>query len=175
MLRFTVIPLDKGSALVVASPRGLVHLFITRLGAAAANDRVRRLFPAAVHDPKLLPGLRQQLRQYFAGREATFDVPLDLACLTEFQRQVLTACAKIPYGQVLTYSQLARRVRRPRAARAVGNALARNPVPIVIPCHRVIAGDGSLGGYSAEQGVPLKRRLLDMELNPRFFKPRLNG
>src|SRR4249919_1425496 len=107
MLRYTIISLDKGSALVVASPRGLVHLSISRLGVIAAKDRVRRLFPDAVHDPKGLPGFRQQLRQYFAGRQPIFDVPLDLASLTEFQRQVLAACAKIPYGQVLTYSQLA--------------------------------------------------------------------
>ncbi len=117
----------------------------------------------ARHDPRLFPHLQKQLRDYFDGRSVEFDVPVDFSPLSPFQRKVLSACAEIGYGRTMTYGQLARRIGSPHAARAVGGALARNPIPLVIPCHRVIAGDGSLGGFSAPQGVTLKRRLLDLE------------
>jgi methylated-DNA-[protein]-cysteine S-methyltransferase len=87
--------------------------------------------------------------------------------LTEFQKDVLKACRRIPPGRTLTYGQLAEKLGHPRAARAVGNALARNPVPLVVPCHRVVAGGGKFGGFSAEAGVPLKKRLLALEAGGR--------
>ena len=86
-----------------------------------------------------------------------------LAKLTPFQRSVLLECARIPRGQTVTYAQLARRIGKPRAARAVGNALAINPLAPLIPCHRVVKGDGSLGGYSAKGGKKAKKKLLARE------------
>jgi len=104
-----------------------------------------------------------QLREYFAGRRVRFRLRVDLSQLTPFQRQVLDAARRIVPGQVLTYHEVAQRLGRPRSSRPVGQALARNPIPIVIPCHRVIASDGSLGGYSGGSGLRDKRWLLKLE------------
>ncbi len=100
-----------------------------------------------------------QLEEYFAGERTVFDVPIELDG-TEFQKQVWAELSRIPYGQTITYGDLARRVARPRAPRAVGQANGRNPVPVIVPCHRVVAGDG-IGGYGG--GLPLKRALLAIE------------
>jgi methylated-DNA-[protein]-cysteine S-methyltransferase len=104
-----------------------------------------------------------QILDYLDGGRVEFDLPVDLEPLTEFQREVLDATAQIPRGQVTTYGEIARRIGRPRAARAVGQALGKNPVPIVIPCHRVISGDGTLGGYSGGGGLQSKTHLLRLE------------
>jgi methylated-DNA-[protein]-cysteine S-methyltransferase len=105
----------------------------------------------------------EQLREYLAGTREDFDLPLDPAG-TAFQREVWFALAKIPYGQTESYRWLAERVGRPTATRAVGATNGRNPIPIVLPCHRVIGSDGSLTGYGG--GLPLKRALLDLEHRP---------
>lgn len=105
----------------------------------------------------------QQVAEYLEGARRQFELPLDLAGLTSFQRLVLETVAQVPPGQVVSYGELARRIGKPRGARAVGQALGRNPVPIVIPCHRVLAGDGSMGGYSGGGGVQTKRSLLLLE------------
>ncbi len=104
-----------------------------------------------------------QIQDYLDGGREQFDLPVDLEALTEFQRVVLDATAQIPRGQVTSYGEIARRIGRPQAARAVGQALGKNPVPIVIPCHRVIAGDGRLGGYSGGGGLQSKTHLLRLE------------
>jgi methylated-DNA-[protein]-cysteine S-methyltransferase len=103
-----------------------------------------------------------ELDQYFAGRRRTFDVSIDLSGMTDFQRRVLTATARVPYGELTTYRQVARGAGNEQASRAAGAAVGSNPVPIVVPCHRVVATDGSLGGYSG--GLAAKRRLLALEL-----------
>jgi methylated-DNA-[protein]-cysteine S-methyltransferase len=101
--------------------------------------------------------------EYLSGRRTAFDVPVDLSRMTAFQQEVLAAACQIPRGQVRTYSDLARQIGRPKAARAVGQALGSNPVPIVVPCHRVLAADGSLRGYSGGGGIATKARLLRLE------------
>lgn len=103
----------------------------------------------------------EQLAEYFQQRRREFTVPVDISTLPPFTRQVLSACATIPWGDTRAYGQLAAQVGCPRGARAVGQALGRNPVPILIPCHRVISSDGSLGGFGA--GMEMKRRLLELE------------
>jgi len=105
----------------------------------------------------------RQVGEYVAGKRVTFDLPVDLSHVTAFQRQVLLAACQIPRGQVRTYAEVARQIGRPSAARAVGQALSHNPVPIVVPCHRVLAADGSLRGYLGSQGVETKQRLLVLE------------
>ncbi len=102
----------------------------------------------------------RQLNEYFAGERRLFDLPLDLRG-TEFQRQCWQALLAIPYGETRSYAQLARMVGRPRAGRAVGLANGANPIAIIVPCHRVIASDGTLGGYGG--GLPAKRWLLELE------------
>jgi methylated-DNA-[protein]-cysteine S-methyltransferase len=108
--------------------------------------------------------LADRLRAYLDGEPDDFrDVPVALAANTPFQRSVLQACRRIPYGQTRTYGQLAATAGSPRACRAVGNIMAANRLPLIIPCHRVVGSHGSLGGYSAPGGLTLKRRLLQLE------------
>ena len=117
--------------------------------------------PRIFFDEEPTARARRQLEEYFAGQRTSFDVPVDLSTLTDFQRDVLDACAAIDFGRVSTYADLAHEIGRPKANRAVGNALGSNPVPIVIPCHRVLRTGGNLGGYAG--GVQVKARLLEHE------------
>ena len=107
-----------------------------------------------------------QLRAYFSGRRTSFDLPLDLSSLTSFQRQVLAITRRIPSGEMWSYQRVAQEMGRAKSSRPVGQALGCNPIPIVIPCHRVIASDGSLGGYSGGSGLATKRWLLRHEGAP---------
>ena len=106
----------------------------------------------------------QRIQAYCDGHADDFlDLPVVLSANTEFQRRVLQHCRRIPYGGTLTYAELAAAAGSPRACRAVGNIMARNRIPLVIPCHRVVGSHGSLGGYSAWTGLKMKRRLLRLE------------
>jgi O-6-methylguanine DNA methyltransferase len=135
---------------IAASRRGLTRLEPRRPGGAGASG------------PRgLVARARAELCEYLAGRRAFFSVPVDLSAAGDFQRRVLAAAREIPFGETRSYVWLADRVGAPRAARAVGTALARNPVPIVVPCHRVCRRDGGLGGYAL--GLAFKRRLLALE------------
>lgn len=145
-----------GTLLVAASERGVCRVSFApdvEALAAAAGPRVLRV-------PAPLAAARRQLDEYFAGTRRQFDLPVDLRA-APFQRSVLEELARLPYGEVATYGELARRIGKPRAARAVGGALNRNPLPIVIPCHRVVGAGGALVGYAG--GVERKRALLDLE------------
>lgn len=148
-----------GPLYIAASEEGLCRIDL----GVEREDFLRQLGPQVrvVHDPAVVEPIVAQLRAYFAGERREFDLPLDLRSLTPFQVSVLQAIRRIPAGTVWTYGQVAQAVGRPRASRAVGQALARNPIPIVIPCHRVIASDGSLGGYGG--GLDNKRWLLQLE------------
>jgi methylated-DNA-[protein]-cysteine S-methyltransferase len=117
------------------------------------------------YDKSLLRPLQQRISAYFEGAAVSFDpdIPIALGGFSRFASSVLTACREIEFGQVVTYSELGREIGRPGAARAVGNVLARNPLPLIIPCHRVVRSDGGLGGFSAPGGTDLKRRLLELE------------
>jgi len=109
--------------------------------------------------------LQEQITAYFEGAHVNFsrDVPLVLDGFSSFCSSVLTACRDIKFGQTISYSALAKRLGRPNASRAVGSALARNPLPLIIPCHRVIRSDGKIGGFSAPGGISLKKKMLELE------------
>ena len=137
-------------------------------GHATARAALARLQAAGDRERSPVPvpqKLQQPLVAYAAGKRSELgDLPLDLENLTAFQRRVLLACRRIPYGQTLTYAQLARRAGAAAgAARAVGQVMARNPVPLLVPCHRVVGSAGALGGFSAPRGVQMKRQLLQLE------------
>lgn len=117
--------------------------------------------PLPIDEPPVSPLVTQELAEYFAGTRREFTVPLDLSGVTEFRAAVLRELAKVPFGETTTYAQLARAVGNPKAVRAVGSACATNPLPLFIPCHRVLRSDGQLGGYRG--GVEAKRFLLRME------------
>lgn len=106
---------------------------------------------------------RTQVEEYLTGRRTGFELEIDWALCTPFQRQVLEQQLAIPYGETRTYGQLAAQIGKPRAARAVGRAGATNPIPLIIPCHRVIGSDGALRGYGAPGGIQTKAWLLDLE------------
>lgn len=121
---------------------------------------------APQQDPSLLVRVQRQVVAYFEGRKVEFgsDIPLSPEAIHGFALQVLEACRGVGFGHTVTYGDLAAMVGSPGAARAAGSALARNPIPLLIPCHRVIRGNGGLGGFSAPGGLALKQRLLDHEL-----------
>jgi methylated-DNA-[protein]-cysteine S-methyltransferase len=149
-----------GPVLLARTPRGLCRVSFRRSEESFLSELERReLLPEFA--PRKLAREAGQLERYFAGRLERFDLPLDLGLTTPFQRQVLQAAARVPFGKLASYSDIARRIGRPGARRAVGGALGRNPVAIVIPCHRVVAADGSIGGYTG--GLKIKRALLDIE------------
>ncbi len=156
---------------VVQSPLGPLYLASGDQGlsnlafGASQADFVRQLDPLArtERDPAALAAIAAQLQEYFSGARGQFDFELDLSRSTPFQQSVLQTANRIPWGAVWTYGQVARAIGKPRASRAVGQALGRNPIPIVIPCHRVVAGDGGLGGYSGGGGLESKKWLLRRE------------
>jgi methylated-DNA-[protein]-cysteine S-methyltransferase len=117
---------------------------------------------ASADSTPLLKQAQKQLTEYFAGRRRSFDVPLAPQG-TAFQQSVWRELAKIPFGSTSTYGAVARAIGQPQAARAVGGAIGANPLPLVIPCHRVLAGDGRLTGFSGGDGVPTKVALLTLE------------
>ena len=150
-----------GTLLLAASQRGLCRISYdpepereTEVLAKRFGVRVLRA-PAPLDDP------RRQLDEYFEGRRRAFDLELDLADVGGFPRRVLEELALVPYGEVTTYGRLAARAERPRAARAVGTVMNRNPLPIVLPCHRVVGSTGKLVGYGG--GLERKERLLRLE------------
>lgn len=153
------------------SPLGSLFAAVSRRGLCAVDfgrresDFLNRFDPRArlERNPKALEDVMAQLREYFAGGRSEFSCPVDLSALTPFQRSVLETACRIAPGQVWSYHRLAEELGRPHCSRPVGQALARNPVPIVIPCHRVIASDGSLRGYSGGSGLKAKRWLLQLE------------
>ena len=153
-----------GELLVAATSRGVVRVAYIdeHLGREEVLDNLAtRLSPRVLEAPSRLDDARQQLDDYFGGRRAGFDLPVDLSLVAPFTDRVLTRTAAIPPGHVLTYGALAAAIGHARAARAVGNALGSNPIPIVVPCHRVVRSGGALGGYTG--GTHRKQHLLDLE------------
>ncbi len=147
---------------VVETPVGPLTLEAGDAGVRAVWFGERAPAPDAPRgEHPLLTAARRQLGEYFAGERRAFDLPLDVRDGTPFQRSVWLALADIPYGETTTYGEHARRLGRPAAVRAVGAANGRNPLPVVLPCHRVIGASGALTGFGG--GLPTKRALLDLE------------
>jgi methylated-DNA-[protein]-cysteine S-methyltransferase len=152
-----------GPLFVAVNDRGLVALdfglseqeFVARVSQRTKATLVRSDDAAAE--------AMKQVKEYLDGRRTRFDLPLDMSTMSEFQRTVLKIALKIPRGKYLTYGEVAKAIGKPQASRAVGQALGHNPVPIVIPCHRVLGSDGSLHGYSGGGGVRTKAWLLQLE------------
>lgn len=149
-----------GRLFVAATRDGLVKISFGN-NETAFVESLGRLKGNITKSAEKLAGVSAQLMAYFEGKRDRFDLPLDLRLTTPFQRQVLTATQDISAGQVVSYGELARRIGKPKASRAVGGALGRNPLPIVIPCHRIVTSSGGLGGYTG--GVHVKQTLLELE------------
>jgi methylated-DNA-[protein]-cysteine S-methyltransferase len=154
-----------GTLLLAGTDTGLVRVayleFVDR--DAVLQSLADRVSPRVLEAPRRLDGPRRELDDYFGGRRRAFDLPLDRRLMSDFMRRVLSATATIPYGAV------AREAGSPRGSRAAGNALGSNPMPIVIPCHRVLHADGGIGGYTG--GLERKRILLELETKPPAPQP----
>ena len=155
-----------GTLVLASTPQGLARLAYVDEGQedAVMEEIAGRLSPRMLSAPRRLDEPRRELDEYFAGRRRAFDLTLDLRLLSDFTRRILTATAEIPYGEVSTYKQVATAAGSPRGSRAAGNALGSNPLPIVLPCHRVLHTGGGLGGYTG--GLARKRVLLAIEGRP---------
>jgi methylated-DNA-[protein]-cysteine S-methyltransferase len=152
-----------GRLLVAATPRGLVRVsFHGEAHEAVLGELAERLSPRVLEAPSRLDMVRRELEEYFEGGRREFDVPLDWSLTgSTFRRRVLERTAKIPYGATASYRDVASAAGNERAVRAAGTALGANPIPIVVPCHRVLRSGGALGGYGG--GLEAKRFLLDLE------------
>jgi methylated-DNA-[protein]-cysteine S-methyltransferase len=151
-----------GTLLLAATEQGLIRVAYPNAGHEAALAQLAALVsPRILNAPGRLDPVARQLDEYFSRQRTTFDVPLDLRLARGFRRGVLAHLREIPYGTTESYAQVATAAGSPRAVRAVGTACATNPVPIVVPCHRVVRSDGSFGGYAGGPGA--KRALLHLE------------
>nr|WP_040829700.1 methylated-DNA--[protein]-cysteine S-methyltransferase [Nocardia jiangxiensis] len=159
---YTTMDTPVGRLLLAATPKGLVRVAYAREDhdqvLATLADKVS---PRILRAPARLDEVRRELDEYFAHRRRSFDVPLDLSLSHGFRQIVQKHLPQIGYGQTRSYAQVAQLVGNPRAVRAVGTACATNPLPVVVPCHRVTRADGSLGGYVG--GADAKHLLLDLE------------
>ena len=151
---------------VAATTQGISRIVLPKKDKAAVlreleNEEID--FVSCSATSPLLAKTVRLLKHYFSGESVLFDVPLDLRYYTPFQQAVWQAVRAVPFGETRSYVWIAKRIRNPKAARAVGQALGANPVPIIIPCHRVISSAGTMGGFSG--GLEMKRKLLDLESN----------
>jgi len=160
-LRYITFNTDMGWVGILGSAKGLLGTTLPQCSAQEARQSLGDRATYATWSPHSFEDLIQRFRSYFSGHRTTFPDELDLSQATAFQRQVWEITRLIPYGDTRSYSWVAEQIGKPGAARAVGQALARNLLPIIVPCHRVVASDGKLGGYSG--GVEMKRYLLRLE------------
>jgi len=163
-IRYTCFETSWGWCAVVKGGAGLLRIFLPEPDRALLEERIRTGYPLFSEDaPAELVLEREALQNYFAGGIPAFSFQLDFSGATSFQKAVWKAVRKIHYGQVRTYQWISKQIKNPLSMRAAGNALGRNPFPIVIPCHRVIREDGLLGGFSAPMGQQMKAALLELE------------
>jgi len=151
-----------GELLAASTERGLVRIaFKTERQDDVLNELVVRISPRVVEAPAQLDDVRRELDQYFDGKRREFELPLDWQLSRGFRAEVLRKLIEVPYGETASYAEMAAQAGRPRAYRAAGSACGSNPIPIVVPCHRVLRSGGALGGYGG--GLDVKRYLLRLE------------
>jgi methylated-DNA-[protein]-cysteine S-methyltransferase len=160
---YAIVDSPLGPLVVAATPRGLVRLAYTesRGEDEVVADLAAKLSPRILEAPERLDDARRELVEYFEGRRHGFDLPIDWSLAQGFTGEVLRQTARIGFGETSTYADVANRAGSPRAVRAAGNALGANPIPVVVPCHRVLRTGGALGGYTG--GVERKEFLLRLE------------
>jgi len=156
-----------GHVFVASTPKGVCLVSFSKITETKFLSLLRQMFhktkfkSEAIRDDKALRDVKKNLLDYFNGYPVSFKIPLDLSIGTQFQRKVWRKVREIPYGELRSYKWVARSIGSAYASRAVGNAVGRNPVAPIVPCHRVICSDGSLGGYTS--GIAIKKRLLNLE------------
>ena len=161
-LAYRVVDSPVGPLLVAATGTGIVRVAFAAEGHDdILDDLASRISPRILEAPARLDSAARQLDEYFHGRRHTFDLPLDLRLTTGFRRDVIVHLPEIRYGHTASYAEVAAASGSPRAVRAVGTACAKNPLPVIVPCHRVVRSDGGIGQYVG--GVDAKRTLLHLE------------
>jgi methylated-DNA-[protein]-cysteine S-methyltransferase len=160
---YTSVDSPLGPLVVAATPKGLVRVSYSEFRGEdeVLEELARRVSPRVLEAPARLDPVRRELDEYFEGQREDFDVPIDWSYLAGFTREVLRATARIGFGEVSTYAGVAAEAGSPRAVRAAGNALGATPMPVVVPCHRVLRTGGTLGGYTG--GIERKEFLLRLE------------
>ncbi|MGE3181384.1 MAG: methylated-DNA--[protein]-cysteine S-methyltransferase [Phycisphaerae bacterium] len=161
--QFRIVKTQRGFAGFVCSAKGVRRTYLPLDSAPKMLSQIHRDFPGIAENPSAMPELAQDLIDYFAGAEVAFDVPLDIDDAPAFHQRTWRATRNIDFGDTLSYGQVAELVGNSRAARAVGSAMRNNPLPPIVPCHRVLRSDGGLGGYSGPGGLSMKSDLLAME------------
>ncbi len=160
-LNYIIFNTDMGWLGILSSTKGLLRITLPQPSVHEVRQLLGNNINYAIWSPHLFKDLMERLRVYFNGHRTTFPDKLDLSRATHFQREVWEITRLIPYGETRSYSWVAKQIKKPQAVRAVGQALGKNPLPIIVPCHRVVASDGKLGGFSS--GVEMKRYLLSLE------------
>ena len=160
-LNYITFSTDMGWVGMLASAKGLLGTTLPQPSAQEACQLLGDSVSYATWSPHLFKDLMERLKVYFSGHRTTFRDKLDFPRATHFQREVWEITRLIPYGETRSYAWVAEQIKKPQAVRAVGQALSKNPLPIIVPCHRVVASDGKLGGFGG--GVEMKKRLLSLE------------
>ena len=161
LIHFALLDSRLGNIVLVARGKHLIELDIIQKGASAIRKALQERYPGASESLEPFQKLFGLLGRFLRGERVAFNVPFDLGNMGEFSRRALLEVKKIPYGTVTSYGTIGKRLGYPSAGRAVGQAVGRNPIPIVIPCHRVVSGDGTLGGFGL--GLALKEQMLSLE------------
>ena len=163
-IKYTIFQTKWGYFGLVGTEYALCRTQLPGLKREKIKSLLLKNIPAAQFDKSLFRPLQEQINTYFEGAYVDFrNIPIELEGFSSFLSSVLTACRNVGFGRTITYAGLARKLNRPAAARAVGNALAKNPLPLIIPCHRIVRSDGKIGDFSAPGGRDLKERLLKHE------------
>ncbi len=160
-LNYTIFNTDMGWVGILASAKGLLGTTLPQPSAQEACQLLGNSVSYATWSPHLFDDLMERFKVYFSGHRTTFRDKLDFPRATHFQCEVWEITRLIPYGETRSYGWVAEQIKKPQAVRAVGQALSKNPLPIIVPCHRVVTSDGKLGGFSG--GVEMKRYLLSLE------------
>ncbi len=160
-LNYTIFNTDIGWVGILGSAKELLRTSLPQRSAQEACQLLGDSVNRATCSLHLFRDLMERLKIYFSGHRTTFPDKLDLSQATHFQREVWEITRRIPYGETRSYAWVAEQIKKPRAARAVGQALSKNPLPLIIPCHRVLTSDGKLGGFGG--GVEMKKYLLSLE------------
>jgi methylated-DNA-[protein]-cysteine S-methyltransferase len=165
-LKYAIFPVRWGYFGLLGTEKALLRSCLPARSADAVKTHLLKGISRVEADSKMSPQLQQKISAYFKGTCVDFsNERVDLSQFSPFARRVLLTCRKIKYGKTTTYGRLAKMARSPHAARSVGNILAKNPLPLIIPCHRIIRNDAQIGGFSAPQGTKLKQKLINLEKN----------
>jgi len=163
-IKYTVFKTRRGYFGFCCTEKGVLRTCLPLKTRESVEDSLLAGIDDPVLDKNLLPSIQTQIMAYYEGDCVDFSrTPVDLSGLTPFTQKVLRACMKIKYGKKTTYKYLAEQVGSPNSARAIGGVMARNPIPLIIPCHRVLSANGSLCGFSAPGGIDTKKWMIDLE------------